>query len=349
MDKMARNSLAGAVLLTFLAPLPAAAGDNVTGPDRAFLAFQAENDLFANAANTDRHYTNGLQISWLSAPRKLPRWLDFFARLSELGTGARAGPPSHRFGAALGHSIFTPDDTQATAPIPDDRPYAAWLHLALTAQTVRQPASGGALQDKWTLDLGVVGPAAFGEQVQNNWHRLIGADKARGWDNQIRNEPGINLTFERAWRAPALEPTPLLGLQADAIPYGVVALGNVQTFAGAGAIVRLGPDLAADFGPTRIYPGTGGSEWFSPADGFSWYVFAGGEARLVGRDIFLDGNTFRDSPSIDKKPLVADLKLGAVFTIHDVRLSATHVFRTKEFDGQPKPDQFGSLTLSLAL
>ncbi|HAD26245.1 MAG TPA: DUF2219 domain-containing protein, partial [Alphaproteobacteria bacterium] len=45
------------------------------------------------------------------------------------------------------------------------------------------------------------GPAAQGEFVQNEWHKLIGADKANGWDNQIKDEIGINLSFERAWRS----------------------------------------------------------------------------------------------------------------------------------------------------
>ena len=252
-------------------------------------------------------------------------------------------------GIAIGHSIFTPDDTDQIALIPDDRPYAGYLHLTFTAQSVRVFGSNGsALQDQWKLDLGVVGPAAGGKFVQNEWHQLIGAEEARGWDNQLHNEPAINLTVERAWRSPALGPSRLLGLKVDAIPYGVVALGNVQTYAGVGGMVRLGPDLARDFGPPRIYPGVGGSEWFVPADGFDWYLFAGAEGRAVAHNIFLDGNTFRDSHSVNKRHLVADLRSGAVFTFHTARLSLTHVYRTKEYSLQPKADQFGSITLSIA-
>ena len=44
------------------------------------------------------------------------------------------------------------------------------------------------------------GPAALGEEVQNNFHRLINGDRVNGWNNQLRNEPGLTLTYERRWR-----------------------------------------------------------------------------------------------------------------------------------------------------
>lgn len=321
--------------------------------DNGFLTLQVENDLFAKFANTDRHYTNGLQISWLSAPRDdLPDWMKTLSAPPVFGwftDDAHVVKTSHRIGVSLAQAIFTPDDTDQTAPILNDRPYAAWLHTTLTLQSVRENAAGEAWQDQWKLDLGVVGPWALGRQVQNGWHRIIGVDQANGWSHQLRNEPGVDLSFERAWRSQIFDKPRLFGLDVDAIPYGVVTVGNVATYAGGGAILRFGPSLPDDFGPTRIYPGVGGSEWFRSSQDFSWYLFAGGEGRAIARDIFLDGNTFRDSQSVDKKNIVMDGKLGAVAVIGSTRLSFTHVFRTREFYGQPKPDQFGSISLSVGL
>ncbi len=315
----------------------------------AFGTVQVENDLFANFANTDRHYTNGLQASVLSHPIELAGWQEAVATARVPFGLDGAKPASHRVGLALGHSIFTPDDTDTSALVANDRPYAAWLHLTFTLQTLWTTPHSGTFQDQWKFDVGVIGPAAGGEFVQNNWHKLIGAEEADGWDNQLENELGLNVTFERAWNSPELAPSQLGGLQVDGIPYVVGALGNVQTYLGGGGIVRIGPDLPDDFGPARIYPGIGGSERFTPSDGgIDWYLFAGAEGRVVGRDIFLDGNLFRDSHSVDKRYFVSDLRLGAVAIWGRTRVSFTHVYRTKEYSQQPKPDQFGALTLGVA-
>jgi hypothetical protein len=321
--------------------------------DNGFLTLEVENDLFAKLANTDRHYTNGIKASWLSAPRDdLPEWLRTLSAPPVFGLftdDAHITRTTHRIGVALSQAMFTPDDTDATALITNDRPYAAWLHTTLSLESIRTNQIGEAWQDQWKLDLGIVGPWALGRQVQNAWHTFINAEQANGWANQIRNEPGINLSFERAWRSKSFETPSIFGMETDAIPFAVIALGNVQTYAGFGGTLRIGPNLPDDFGPPRIQPDTGGSEWFQTSDGFDWYLFAGVEGRSVARDIFLDGNTFRASASIDKRPLVADGKLGAVAVLGRARLSFTHDFRSKEFYGQPKIDQFGSIVLSFAL
>ena len=340
------------------APAPADASkmllpDPAITPDGGFLTIQVENDLFAKVANTDRHYTNGLKLGWLSAPTNdLPEWMKSLSApplFSIFTNDQNITGVSRRVGVAVSQVIFTPDDTETTTPILTDRPYAAWLHTTLSLESIRTNDLGEAWQDQWKLDIGVVGPSAGGEVVQNNWHKLINAEKSEGWDNQIKDELGINVSFERAWRSNLFHTPQFLGLATDIIPYGTVALGNVSTFAGVGGVWRIGPTLPDDFGPPRIYPSSGGSEWFHASTGFDWYLFAGVEGRAVARDIFLDGNTFRDSQSIDKRPLVADFKLGAVAVLGSARLSFTHDFRTKEFYGQPKMDQFGSLALGFAL
>lgn len=327
--------------------------DPAITPDGGFITIEAENDLFAKLANTDRHYTNGMKASWLSAPTNdLPDWLKTLSAppLFSLFTNEEnITGVTRRVGVSISQLIFTPDDTDASAPILNDRPYAGWLYTTLKLESVRTNDLGETWQDQWNLDIGVVGPAALGEQVQNGWHKIINVAQANGWDHQLRNELGVNLRFERAWRSNLLQTPKMLGLSTDFIPFGTVSLGNVATYAGVGGIFRIGPTLPDDFGPPRIYPSSGGSEWFHASTGIDWYLFAGLEARAVARDIFLDGNTFRDSQSVNKKPIVGDAKLGAVVVLGSARLSFTHDFRTREFYGQPKIDQFGSISLGFAL
>lgn len=79
----------------------------------------------------------------------------------------------------------------------------------------------------------------------------------------------------------------------------------------------------------------------------TWHLFAGFDGRLVGHNIFLDGNTFRDSRSVDKYLLVADLQIGIVLTWHTTRISYTHVLRTREYKSRESNDDFGAITLTI--
>ena len=83
-------------------------------------------------------------------------------------------------------------------------------------------------------------------------------------------------------------------------------------------------------------------------DRFSAYTYASGEVRAVARDIFLDGNTWRHSHSVDKRPVVADLSLGFVLHWPRFQVAYTQDYRTKEFYGQLRRDVFGSVGFSFS-
>jgi lipid A 3-O-deacylase len=152
------------------------------------------------------------------------------------------------------------------------------------------------------------------------------------------------LVGERRWRTP---PVRLTSLEIDAIPHIGGSLGNVVTFAGAGGMVRLGQALDIDFGLPLIRPSLSGLAAVKNKTDFAWYLFAGAQGRAVVRDIFLDGNTFSSSHSVDKKTFVADFQAGAAVVYHGVRLAVTQVYRTREFDGQPQADRFAAISLSV--
>ncbi len=300
--------------------------------DKAIFSFVLENDIFAG---TDNGYTNGFRASMVSSESATPdsiRWAaDHLLPLSLEG--------NKRIDFAIGQNIYTPTDTAARVPDPKDRPYAGWLYGSVGVISDR-----GDRLDNVMLSVGVVGPSSLAEQTQDTVHGLIGDAKPRGWDYQLKDEPGVMLTLERTWRSLyAVNPT---GLAFDVSPYIGSNLGNVETDASAGATLRLGWDLPADYGPPRIRPSLPGSDFFIPTETLGGYLFLGAEGRGVAQNIFLDGNTFTDSPSVDKKLLVGNLQGGFAITYKDTRLSYTHVLETKEFATQQKAEQFGAVTLS---
>ncbi|MGB8273955.1 MAG: lipid A deacylase LpxR family protein [Alphaproteobacteria bacterium] len=330
--------IAAALILVSIAPGPALAQDNGT------LTLEAENDFFAPITSTDRHYTNGLRIAWLSPKTDVPEWIADVSDLPSHFGVEDSVPVYRRVGVALAQNIFTPDDTARTDLIVNDRPYAGWLYLAVALNTYRETPGGAARQDTFQVDLGVVGPSALGQEVQNNYHDVINVGETRGWSHQLQDEPAIDIVFQRQWRTDTF---PLaFGLQGDVIPHTIVSLGNVLTYAGAGATLRLGGPLPRDFGPPRIRPGLPGSESFETKDDVSWYGFIGFEGRAVGRNIFLDGNSFRDSHSVSKHYFVGDFQAGVAVVIGSVRVTYTHVLLSPEFKAQSNWDQFGALSLS---
>ncbi|MBM3549052.1 MAG: lipid A deacylase LpxR family protein [Alphaproteobacteria bacterium] len=326
------RGLSAAALATAL--LGAAPADAQQGDPEGVFTFVIENDTLAGG-NSDKHYTNGIRAGWLTPDSGGPQSLWELGRYVPLiDLQAR-----RRMGFAIGHNLYTPEDKVRTDRNFNDRPYGAFLYAGLAYQS-----QSDRRLDTVELDVGVVGPAALGEEIQNNFHRLIGSAEAHGWHNQLDNEPGFALVFERKWRFLAETAG---GYGIDLMPHVSGSIGNVLTYGGAGLTFRIGEDLAVDFGPPRIRPALPGSSSFDkPLDRFAWYLFAGAEARGVARDMFLDGNTFGSEQSIEKRPFVLDVQAGLAFVIRQTRISYTQVWRTEEFKGQRRPDYFGSISIS---
>ncbi|PHK96621.1 hypothetical protein CR162_01485 [Pseudoroseomonas rhizosphaerae] len=307
-------------------------GDQAPPPDpKGTLSFSLENDMFGGS---DRYYTNGFQLAWRSPSADLPAplgWLN--DRLDWL-----MGPGALRWGLAFGQSLYTPRNTDTVLPDPRDRPYAGYLYGAASLSRV-----SGRTANLFELQLGVVGPSALGEFVQNNYHDIINIDQTNGWKSQLKDEPAITALYERKWRLPLGQ---LNGFGLEAIPSATVSLGNVQTYAAVGGLLRLGEGLEADLGPPRIRPALAGSTAFQPRQDFGWYVFAGLDGRAIARDIFLDGNTWRDSRSVDKRILVGDAQAGVAVLWRGMRFAYTQVWRSEEFYGQEGVQSFGSLSVS---
>jgi hypothetical protein len=333
---MARILPAAAGLVMTLATWPAAAETPPARPadPAGTYFFLLENDTFSGR---DRFYTNGFLFGWRSPSYNPPDWL---AALTDRPSLLFPAGGTARWGLAFGQKKFTPEDTLARNPDPDDRPYAGWLYGALTlaSYTARE---FGSLE----LQLGMIGPAALGEQVQNNTHDLLNIDRALGWDAQIKDEPGLNLVLNRQWRLN--QPLGEGGLQYGFVPSLAASLGNVQTYAAAGLMLRVGTELEADFGPPRARPVSAGSVFFQPTERWGWYGFVAVEGRAVARDITLDGNTWRDSRSVEREPLVGDASLGIAVLFPRARLTFTYTMRSKEFETQREGSQFGSLSLAV--
>ncbi len=258
--------------------------------------------------------------------------------------GAPDGVRKQQVEWMFGQNIYTPQHAELPTRQPGDRPFGGWLYtgVSLAQETGRRQL------DTFEIQVGAVGgSASLANTVQTAFHNIIGSTAPQPGNYQLANEPGIVLSWDRRWKF-GYEFGDGYGI--DFVPSAGVSVGNVFTYAEAAAMVRIGRSLGTTWGPTRIRPSPSGASFISPdpsdpAWGYAFY--AGVAERAVARNIFLDGSTFADSPSVTKKPLVTDFIVGAeVFTQSGYKLGFSVTQRSREYTTQPKSDLFGSLEAS---
>jgi lipid A 3-O-deacylase len=331
--------------------LAAAAGDAFAACERPVdwsglnpsVGIRIDNDALTGD-DEDRGYTNGLQVTGRTGNLQgfaEPACLPLLVRMVN-GVVDRLYPNGLDQKNALFnvfHGVFTPADHETTDVVANDRPYAAVLLLGVGYNARRSDTTLHSTQ----LRLGIVGPSAKGEQLQNGLHKVIGANEYRGWRNQLHDELVVQLLHERLRRVEFWAP---LGLEADLIGHWGGSLGNYATYANAGVEWRFGRNLSTDFGTDPLRPEAENvARGDAPAQRWAWHGFVSADVRAVAHNITLDGNTWKDSHGVDKHRWVADFGYGVAVVHRSWKLVLSQYLRTREFVGQQHRSVFGSLTL----
>lgn len=282
-----------------------------------------ENDA---TRSSDRHYTQGARIRYRSSDTATPGWL---LKTSHAIPAWGFEISATKFGFEVGQEIYTPENLDESQPLLDDQPYAGWLYGAMMLQRRGPGPAAIPVLEELRLDLGVIGPESQAEHTQKAWH---GRDPS-GWHHQLETECGFALRYERAYLLRARSQSQWA---ADLIPQLDASAGNVDIHFGMGAMTRLGYNIPNHFEA----PGKKTEKKFGA------YLFGGCGGRVVLRNMFLDGNTWYSSHSVDKHGMVGDASVGITLVLKAVELTASHRYRTREFEGQDRADSYGSATLS---
>jgi lipid A 3-O-deacylase len=292
-----------------------------------------ENASISAAGLTDRYYVNGLRLGWTSPTSQVP---GFLATLGD----TLWGDGQQRIAFSVSQQIYTPANTQLTIPDPRDRPYAGLLlgNFSLISDT---DTSRSVLM----VSLGLTGPGAGAEELQNSVHALIGQATVKGWSSQIANTPAVEVLSGRTWRLPIAQPG---SLEIDALPSLTAAVGDVRDYVQAGVTFRLGQGLNSDFGASRMRPGLSGEDAYVQSGPVAWYVFAGIDGQAVAYDLLLQNSPFRGGPHVNLVWDVGEAQVGVAVLAYGMRLTFTYVAQTQEFQGQHGGQhQFGSASLSV--
>lgn len=138
------------------------------------ISLVTDNDLYVSTVN-DRYYTSGIFLSYKYLAETKNDRLE--KRIFEL---------------QIGHEMFTPYKAIVTSVTEHDRSFAAYLYGSFGINRVYKNNSNL----KTTLQIGAIGPNAFGQELQDFIHDIYGFKKAIGWQHQIKNAIGLNLNIE---------------------------------------------------------------------------------------------------------------------------------------------------------
>ena len=303
------------------------------------VAVWTENEAWVTGPEGISNYSNGLQVTLSPTSPHEPcaddcdgqtfrRFVDFINILE----AKNASPDNEiwlRYG--LAHQFFTPDDITIPTLQPDDRPYAGYLSASLDIvnESLIKNTNGNdrRYRNSVGLRIGIVGPASFGEELQKAWHKVCDCTEPQGWDLQLGNEFGFvySLAHDRQLIRHDLSET--WGI--DVIGSAQAAIGNIYSGAELGAIVRLGYNLNARWSAKTMADIGYDANGIDANPGF--FLMAGLTGRYVARDIFVDGNTWRDSHSVDRTPFVADQMLGLGLHWKHLELRVTMTRRTDQY------------------
>lgn len=335
-------------------------GSTVIGDARLFSVVETAEEMAVS-----RDLATNLRTECLPAPVRLYARLIKLVNPSYLSDAANTSS-SQNIVAKFGQSMYTPDDPTRTDLIVDDRPYAGLLYAGMAWNRRSHAAQSDVeMLDTRELTLGVIGPASLARQTQDMVHYAIGSERFLGWDHQLKNEPALQMAMARKFKRFRGDGAITPGFSADLIPAIGMRVGNIETSVGMAAEGRIGWNIPNDFGTYPIQPGaenrppsaasihghsnTASRSASAPRVGV--HLFGTLEGKYVAHDFSLDGNLFRSSHHVTRRPWVVQAAVGlstqGVLGGRGYKLAVMRVYRSREFEEQTSSHTYGSVDFSV--
>ncbi|CAM4056013.1 lipid A deacylase LpxR family protein [Flavobacterium antarcticum] len=269
--------------------------------DSSYFRFHYDNDYFTS---TDENYTQGYSFEIvLQDLKKNP--LNAF-----LLNDANA---SQQFGLSIDHIGYTPFNIGSTEIQFGDRPFASAIMLKSFKINTNAERKSRLIS---AIRLGLIGPGAFGKEMQVGIHEATGNTIPQGWKNQIKNDAVVN--YEVIYQKEIFAIPRYFSFQYEAS----ANLGTLNTNASAGIVAMAG-----------LF-----NNPFSNKQNrkFQIYIYSKPQATFVGYDASLQGGLFnRKSPytiaSSNVERVVGQNHFGMVVQTKTLYFEYTTTDITKEF------------------
>ena len=245
------------------------------------VSFSLYNDWFAGS---DKHFTNGVSISWLNDtyggeenstnPNSYSNFV--YSMIKNIPFIPLDDTKVHNAGISISQFMITPTNTELSTPQYNDVPYAGYLNLAFFLFE-----SDSDSFKEMRVELGVVGKEAGAKWAQDTFHKVIGNTQAQGWDTQLNTRYTINVLLrygEITWQ----KSTPS-GLKMDWFNHVGTQFGNLKVDAFGGTMFRLGKNYATNFNLHYPYLKEDASliQLEKKHTNFGWDISAGMDSELL--------------------------------------------------------------------
>lgn len=284
-----------------------------------YFRFHYDNDYFTG---TDQFYTQGYTFE-LVAPIFKKNPVNFlFVKLKN---------SSEKNGISLEHIGFTPTTIKSNEILYGDRPFAASIFLKsfkIESDTINK------IRIASSLSLGIIGPGAFGYEMQKGIHEWIGDEIPMGWQYQIKNDVVIN--YELSHEKQLFRWKDYFALNSNL----TARLGTLNTNASVGLTATLGL-INSPF--TSVYD----------KNKFQIYLYSQPSANFIGYDASLQGGLFNRSspytiPNSDMERITLQNNFGIVMQWKSLFLEYNRVFLTREFETN-KSHKWGGFRIGFKL
>ncbi|ASU33320.1 lipid A deacylase LpxR family protein [Mucilaginibacter xinganensis] len=293
------------------------------------IGIQTDNDSYLGQGS-DRYYTDGIFIQ--------------FRRALTVKSGDSTRLLNKVLGLEIGQKIYNPQSgsvfyKEADQPELVDRPFAGYLYAGATLNFLYKDESN----IKIGAQIGIIGPGAYGKQVQEYVHDNFGFYHPSGWEYQIKNEAQLNLSAEYNMLLAR-------GSWIDVSLTSYAHLGNGFTGAGVGPMLRMGA-FNQLFNSVSTQSTAIANSTVAPLHAHEIFFYYKPLFNYVAYDATIQGgllNKHNDPNSLEitrnKEPFIFSNQLGVAFTTGRFVIDAAAIFHTKEVKEMVRSEQWGSVT-----
>jgi len=265
-----------------------------------------DNDLYTSSKN-DMYYTNGLE---------------FFYRFLSKNNNEKINKKITEF--RIGQYIYNPRFINETAVDINDRPFTGYLFAEAGRSFFYQSES----VLKTDLQLGFMGPNAFGRETQESFHHVIGYKKVYGWENQLHNALAVQVHVMYSKKLFPTKHNDFIDLhfQSEA------NLGTIFTGVSTGFLTRIGFKKLVPIYDSNLHDASVSA---TPQYNIrEFYFYAMPSVNYQFYDATIEGSMFSNTSPVtfDLEPLRFNAEFGLKYRHNNFNMSYSFIYRGRELN-----------------